>query len=435
MLPQPVSRFSFFRRNNRLTNADTSNNCNSKDSQDTSDAPARTLGPASSNEMNRLQTTPSRDRPSSSNKPSSTIRAVPAEPLQINGIEGDRRGQSTSDGLPFLQSSITLSSLRTDQPRSSSPPATRNTLPVANGMVRNISAEFGPMRTYNNTPQTSISVEANGITCTSPGSQWSSAVGRASLGKSGRVIEKLQNENDTLKRELQSERNRADEMRKGFMLAEEKLGYTIEAYEKRLLHADNNEALLKRQDGRLALLKEHLDSERARADAAVESEGSWRAELDKTLEESHAKVEESNAKAEVAQMQAMMMESRNKVLEGHWKNKNDDVRELVSTLTSQIEDLVKERKDDDEKIRKLHNLCEGQAEQIKVAEKANKATWQMFEAYKETSVEGSKEMAETFAVQERQNEKLLQDTQMLLHQIKWAMERQEKHKPTQEQEQ
>lgn len=285
------------------------------------------------------------------------------------------------------------------------------------------------MRTYN-TVQTSE--ETNGTTGTSPGSvPFNAAIGKANLGKSGRVIERLQGENDMLKREIKIERIKADDARKEVKVVEEKLDTTIEDYEKRIHDAVVNKTLLKRRDRQLADLTAQVDGERARADAAVERERLWREELERTQQESKTKVEESNAKAEEAQMYAMLMEARNQTLEDHWKHKDDDIAELVVKLDAEIESLVLERRNDDVKIQKLQSLCDQQDEQLKVTEKYNRAIWEQFEAYKMEKEEGLREVKEKLKAQERKNEQMIEEGQALLSQVRFALVLQENSKPAQ----
>src|SRR5580700_5788764 len=79
--------------------------------------------------------------------------------------------------------------------------------------IRNISAEFGPTRAF---PAFPIMEDTS-----SPDSsqQWSSAVGKANLGKSGRVIDRLMSENDMLKRDLQIAKFKVEESKQDVKMA------------------------------------------------------------------------------------------------------------------------------------------------------------------------------------------------------------------------
>ena len=380
------------------------------DDIDTINAAARTLCPISSNAMNKLQATPSHDHPSLSKIPNGTIRSVPTESLHIEtSYEDDRRVQSRSDPSPIHTKSF--SPLPTSQ---SSPQITKNTLPVGNGMVRTISAEFGPTRTYsNNNVQTSE--ESNGSNGASPGSsQWSSAVGRANLGKSGRVIERLMAENDMLKRDLNLERLRAEESKQAVKMAEGRMEALSGEYEGRLHDATITKTLLKRRERQLAELKAQIEGEKARADSAIEREKGWREAMERTEEESKVKVEE-------AQTYAALMEGRNKTMANHWKEQGAQVSKTVGKLGKEIESLVMERRSDDQRMNTLQGLCDQQAEQLDELVKQKLEISAHFEAYKREQEEALRAIKERAVKQERANELALEETQRVLGELKWAL--------------
>jgi hypothetical protein len=379
------------------------------DNIDTINALARTLSPISSNAMNKLQMSPSHDHPTPSKTPNGTIRSVPAESLHIDTSDDNLRVQSRSDPSPVPQSTKTFSPLPTSQ---SSLQITKNTLPVGNGMVRTISAEFGPTRTYNNVQP---SEELNGSNGISPGSsQWSSAVGRANLGKSGRVIERLMAENDMLKRDLNIERLRAEESKQAVKLAEGRMEALSGEYEGRLHDAAVTKTLLKRRERQLADLKAQIDGEKARADAAIERERGWREVMEQTEEESKVKVEE-------AQTYAALMEGRNKTMANHWKEQGAEVSKTVGKLGKEIESLVLERRGDDERMNMLQGLCDQQAGQLDELVKQKLEIAAHFEAYKREQEDALRAIKERAVEQERANELALEETQRVLGELKWAL--------------
>lgn len=383
---------------------------------DTINAPARTLSPISDNAMNTLHTTStsSHDHPTPSKTPNGTIRSVPSESLHIDTTsDDDRRQQSRSDPSPVLHSTKTFSPLPTSQ---SSPHITRNALPVGNGMVRTISAEFGPTRTYSNN-NVQMSEESNGSngTSTSPGSsQWSSAVGRANLGKSGRVIERLMAENDMLKRDLNLERLRAEESKQAVKMAEGRMEALSGEYEGRLHDAAITKTLLKRRERQLAELKAQIEGEKARANEAVERERGWKEAMEQAAAESKIKVEE-------AQTYAALMEGRNKTMANHWKEQGAEVSKTVGKLGKEIESLVLERRGDDERMNMLQGLCDQQAEQLDVLVKQKAEVAAHFEAYKREQEDALRAIKDRAAEQERANEAALEETQRVLGELKWAL--------------
>lgn len=278
-------------------------------------------------------------------------------------------------------------------------------------MVRTISAEFGPTRTYSSTPAQS-SEETNG---TSPGSsQWSSAVGRANLGKSGRVIERLMAENDMLKRDLNLERLRAEESKQAVKMAEGRMEALTGEYEGRLHDAAVTKTLLKRRERQLAELKSQIEGEKTRADAAVDRERGWREAMERTEKESKIKVEE-------AQTYAALMEGRNKTMAHHWKEQGAEVSKTIGKLGKEIEILVVERSGDDERMNMLQGLCDQQAEQLDELVKQKLEIAKHFEAYKREQEDALRAIKERAAEQERANDVALEETQRVLGELKWAL--------------
>jgi hypothetical protein len=374
---------------------------------DTINAPARTLSPVSSNAMNTLHktSTPSKHNSTPTRTPNGTIRSVPAEPLHIEtGSEDERRPQNRYDISPIPK---TFSPLLVSQSTSQ---IKKEALAVGTGMVRTISAEFGPTRTFSSNAQ--ASEDSNG---TSPGSsQWSSAVGRANLGKSGRVIERLMGENDMLKRDLNLERLRAEESKQAVKMTEGRMEALTSEYEGRLHDAAITKTLLKRRERQLAELKTQIDGEKARADAAVERERGWKEAMERNIEETKAQVEE-------AQTFAALMEGRNKTMVTHWREQRAEVSKTVGSLGKEIEHLVMERRADDERMNMLQGLCDQQAEQLEdlVQQKAEIAAH--FEEYRREQEDALKAIKERTAQQERRNEAALEETQKVLGELKWAL--------------
>ncbi|PMD41679.1 hypothetical protein L207DRAFT_330476 [Hyaloscypha variabilis F] len=417
---------------------------------DTINAPAaRTLSPISSHAMNTLNgTNPSTQNhtpsynPSFSKAANGTIRSVPLDTLHIDATtttassppdEAARRAQSKIDQPAMPHSTKTLPQAPIPIPIATPQPAlarqNSNNLVVGNGLIRKLSAEFGPTRTIpniststnsNSSPNSNhplaLSEDTNGNTSAGPGgpTQWSSAVGRANLGKSGRVIERLMGENDMLKRDLNLERLRAEESRQAVKMAEGKMEALTAEYDGKLHDAAINKTLLKRRERQLSDLKAQIEGERQRADSAVEREKTWRIELEKVQEECKRKVEE-------AQTFAALMEGRNKALTSHWKDQGVEVDRTVTKLSKEIESIVEERRNDDRKMNMLQGLCDQQAELLGSLEREKQGIQMAFERYKkeqEESLQGIKERAQQ---QEAANEATLRESQKVLGELKWAL--------------
>ena len=345
-------------------------------------APLRTLSPIPFNTMNKLSVSV---QPSHDFKSSKGLDATP--------IEDTRRAQGRLDSLTMAPTS----SKDARSPLPASPPARQNSLQLGNGLTRTISSEFGPTRAYSNTnlPTTEENPE-------SPSSlQWSAAVGKANLGKSGRVIERLMGENDMLKRDLNIERLRAEESNQAAKMAEAKMDTLASEYETRLHDAAVNKTLLKRRERQVTDYKVQLESEKQRTAAAVESEREWRDAMERCQEECKKMVDD-------AQLQAALMEGRNKSMTSHWADQGAEVDRSVAKMGERIKAINQERKKDDEKINMLRSLCDQQAEQLQSLELEKEGINTAFEAYKKQQEDMLKNIKTKAAAQEKEKRRGLE---------------------------
>ncbi|KAF4634019.1 hypothetical protein G7Y89_g4090 [Cudoniella acicularis] len=390
------------------------------------DAPIRTLSPLSHHAMNALKISspPSYDQINSSKNPHTTIRPVNSEPVQFEALPSEPSGRRSKSDPPIKYDSAAMPhSTKTlpAVPTHSSPPlAWQNTM-SGNGLVRTISAEFGLTRKYSNNnlhiaedSSTSSNGNATSLVIGPGASQWSSAVGRANLGKSGRVIERLMGENDMLKRDLHIERLRAEESKQAVKMAEGKMEALTSEYEGKLHEAAINKTLLRRKERQVEDLKSQVEGEKRRANAAVEGEHMWRDAMEKLEEDSKRKVEE-------AQTYAALMEGRNNAMTSHWKEQGAEVSRTVSKLGKEIETLVEDRRGDDRRMNMLQDLCDQQTEQLLFLIKEKESIGAAFEAYKREQEESLAAIKEKAKAQEQLNDEIIRESQKVLGELKWAL--------------
>lgn len=378
-------------------------------------APPRTLSPISSTAMNTLNGNSTPSAISKSNS-TNTIRSVPSESLHLDTTSADEvRRVHKSD--PTAMPHSTRTSPQASIPHSQPPLSRHNpNLGVGNGLVRKISSEFGPTRSYTASnlqipEEGSPNTNGNSI---SPGGQWSSAVGRANLGKSGRVIERLMGENDMLKRDLNLERLRAEESKQAVRMAEGKMEALAAEYDGKLHDAAINKTLLKRRERQVAEMKSQIEAEKNRADKAVERERGWKEAMEKIEDESKRSVEE-------AQTFAALMKGRNDAMTSHWRDQGLEVNKTVAKLGAEIETIVQERKVDDDRMNMLQELCEQQAEQLTALQAEKDGISEAFDKYKIMQEDALKEIKARARAQEQANEAALLETQRVLGELKWAL--------------
>jgi hypothetical protein len=371
------------------------------------DLSARPLLPISSNAMSPLK----KSTPSTHDNKNGTIWPVASDPLHLDTapLDDQPRTQTKSDPMPHsnLKQSASIPTI----PTHSLPPLTRqNSIPLGNSIVRTISAEFGPTRAFTNgTSPAEDNLSPNGGTA-----QWSSAVGRANLGKSGRVIERLMAENDSLKRDLKVEALHAEESKQAVKMVEGRMESLVGEYEARLHDAAITKTLLKRRERQLTDLKAQVETEKARANKAAESERGWREATEKLEADSKRKVEE-------AQTYAALMEGRNKAMRSHWTEQGVEVSRTVGKLGKDIETIVEERRLDDARMTMLQGLCEQQKEQLGKLRTEKEGIGEAFERYKVAQDGLLQDIKNKASEQEQKNQKILDESQKVLGELKWAL--------------
>ncbi|EKD19021.1 hypothetical protein MBM_02258 [Drepanopeziza brunnea f. sp. 'multigermtubi' MB_m1] len=350
--------------------------------------------------------------------PNGTIRPVPSDSLHLDTAPSDdssrRSSKSDHSTMPHSTKSSPPSSVPPSQPPLSRlNPNTSLAVGVGNGLATKISSEFGPTKSYSNT-KLQVPEEASPSKNGESGGQWSSAVGRAQTGKSGRVIERLMGENDMLKRDLNIERLRAEESKQAVRMAEGRMEALAAEYDGKLHDAAINKTLLKRRERQVAEMKAQIETEKNRAEKALERETSWKEAMEKVEEESKRKVEE-------AQTFAALMKGRNEAMVSHWRDQGKEVDRTVKKLGVQIEHLVLERRSDDERMNTLQKLCDQQELQLLALKNEKAGIEEAFEKYKLLQEESLRDIKNRAHAQETANEAALQETQKVLGELKWAL--------------
>jgi len=243
---------------------------------------------------------------------------------------------------------------------------------------------------------------------------WDSTIGKAGLGKTGRVINKLVSENEALKRDLKIERLRAEEAKQAAKLTQDKMERVEQDYESRLLDASVTKTLLARKERQVETLTQAVELERKKAQAAHESEQGWKAEMERSARENSQKVEEATLKAQ-------LMEGRYSAIAGHWNEQGEEVKRTVARLRADIAIVNEERRKDDEKIGTLQDLCDQQDGNIRELRRQKEAIGALFEAYKQEQEDALRDIKESAKRREEEQEQLLEETRRTLDKLNWAL--------------
>ncbi|KAI1379600.1 hypothetical protein F4677DRAFT_337669 [Hypoxylon crocopeplum] len=247
---------------------------------------------------------------------------------------------------------------------------------------------------------------------TSP--QWDGAVGKAGLGKTGRVINKLVSDNEALKRDIKIERLKAEEAKQAAKLVEDKMERMVADYESRLLEANVTKTLLSRKERQVEHLQSTVEMEKKRTADARERERIWREEMEKSRRDTKVQVEEAN-------VYAALMEGRYNTISSHWKDQGEELKRATTGLNGRIKTLVEERRTDDEKINVLRDLCDQQDGNIRDLQKQKEEIAQQFEAYKCEQEQALKDIKRTAREREEAQERTLDEAKRVLGQLKWAL--------------
>lgn len=269
-------------------------------------------------------------------------------------------------------------------------------------------ATLRPGGTYNSEEQ------AQGMREASP--QWDGgAVGKAALGKTGRVINKLVSDNESLKRDLKFEQMKSEEAKQAAKLMEDKMDRMISEYESRLLEANVTRTLLARKERQVESLQSAVELEKKRTAEALDRERTWREELEKSRRDANVQIDE-------AKTQAVMMEARYNAISSHWKDQGDEVKKTANLLTNEFAALVEERKRDDDKINTLRELCDQQDGNIKDLKRQKDEMGAQFQTYRNTQDAALGDIKRNARQREEEQVKTLEETKQVLGQLRWALQ-------------
>ncbi|KAF4453833.1 chromosome segregation protein smc [Fusarium austroafricanum] len=243
---------------------------------------------------------------------------------------------------------------------------------------------------------------------------WDSTIGKAGLGKTGRVINKLVSDNEALKRDIKIERLKADEAKQAAKLVEDKLERMVSDYESRLLEANVTKTLLARKERQVETLQQTIELEKKKATDALSREKTWKDEVDKTKKDTTIQVEEATSYAQ-------LMEGRYNAISSHWQDQGEEVKRAVSKMKSEIDQLNEERRADDDKIQTLRDLCDQQDGNIKQLRHEKEEIARMFEEYKKSQEQGLKGIKTNARLREDEQEALLEASRQTLNKLKWAL--------------
>jgi len=246
------------------------------------------------------------------------------------------------------------------------------------------------------------------------GIPWSAAVGRASLGKSGRVIDRLMGDNDRLKRDKTLATAKLEEEVK----KSESARSTVEALETSNANLQSmheiDKAALTRKDRKIEEMRTELEAERARREKAE-------AEVKVTRREREEAVEKYKKEAMREQEESRYASTQYDVLSKSWKSMEANYQRQTQKLRADIKSLHESIARDQQKLSHLEVITEQLRQEGDKAKRAKEMLFDDFQAYKQEqskSLGGIKERAQRNDIT---NDQLLREVESVLGQMRYVV--------------
>ncbi|KAI9819581.1 MAG: hypothetical protein M1827_007031 [Pycnora praestabilis] len=244
--------------------------------------------------------------------------------------------------------------------------------------------------------------------------QWSSAVGRATTGKSGRVIERLMAENDRLRRELKLETLRREEEQKRGEMARANM-HNLQATNENLVQMQEvDRASMVRKERKSEELRGDLEHEKTRREKAEREAREVCKERDEVVGKCRRDVQDEKEKARKASAQY-------EVLSSSWRQMEENYKRTTKQLSVDLEKLEEDRREDLMQLERLELVCEQLRHEGERCQKTKDAVSQMFEEYRAEAESGTREIRERAEKNERANEEALQEMERVIGEMKYVM--------------
>lgn len=224
--------------------------------------------------------------------------------------------------------------------------------------------------------------------------QWSSAIGHASTGKSGRVIERLQQEIDRLNREKQLLRLQHEEAERAKETLNASISYLRDRNSVYESSHESNLRQLQRKERQVEELKADLQREKlktARAEeaarTAVANEDDWREQAQQAKSIAQQKEAEYDAIASCRNMD------------------NDRQQNGLDRIKAHLEELRRQRSEDLEKQKRMEIIAEQQKQTIEQLDELTRKLTANFRLYRseiDSAIEGLRSIAS-------ENDRLVQE--------------------------
>lgn len=246
-------------------------------------------------------------------------------------------------------------------------------------------------------------------------------LGNTSLGKSGKMIERLMSEVDRLRREITAERTKREELQRAAQTQKSSLE-TLHAENYRLSNIKSlDDSIIKRRDRKIEELKAELSKHET-----MERHLERRAEdAERTRDE---RCQQSERAIQLAVEEAKHATLHSAILATSHTQLRNEYQQRLATLNSTVKDLRIREEENERKLGKLdvvNNKMRQESERTRKVNTELVECWKVFNEEKEAEMESLQSevatLREAAAQRELQADQKMSDMQGLMHEMKWLM--------------
>ncbi|KAL8813720.1 MAG: hypothetical protein Q9223_000476 [Gallowayella weberi] len=243
---------------------------------------------------------------------------------------------------------------------------------------------------------------------------WSSAVGRATTGKSGRVIERLMAENDRLRREKNlTDVKFEEEVRRGDSAKSAMEGLRSTNDNLTTIH-ETDRAMLARRERKLEEMRSELEVERQRREKAEH-------ETKETCRERDEAVEGLRRELRIATEQATRATSQYDVISMSFRGMRDDHGRTARELKAQMASLQEAMARDQQTRASMHTAMEHYRSEFERAKDANRRLQAAFDAYRGEAEQELKHIREVAQGNSDAHERKQEEMQAVAEEMKYII--------------
>ncbi|KAL8673010.1 MAG: hypothetical protein Q9168_002571 [Polycauliona sp. 1 TL-2023] len=243
---------------------------------------------------------------------------------------------------------------------------------------------------------------------------WSSAVGRATTGKSGRVIERLMAENDRLRRDKNlTDVKLEEEVRRGDSAKSAMEGLRSTNDNLTTIH-ESDKSILARRERKLEEMKSELEAERQRREKAE-------METRETCRERDEAVDRLRRELRVATEQSTRATTQYDVISMSFRGLRDDQSRTTRELRTQMASLQEAMAADQQTRVSMQTAMEHYRSEFERAQDANRRLQTAFESYKEDAEQELEDIRQAAHSHSEANDRKREEMQAVTDEMRYII--------------